>query len=79
MTTNSGIAPTPVQEQAGGRARGLESRGQWLSPRDIAEVLSVSRSTAWRICRAMPHVRVGQRCIRVARQDVVDALREGRL
>lgn len=61
------------------RSAGLGQRGEWLSPRDLEEALSVSHTTAWRICHALPHVRVGQRGIRVARRDVVEALRSGRI
>jgi len=59
------------------RSLGLAQRGEWLAPRDIEEALSVSHTTAWRICRGLPHVRVGKRGIRVARSDVLAALRDG--
>lgn len=56
---------------------GLDTRGEWLSPRDLSEVFSVSRSTAWRMCRSMPHVYVGKRNIRVARRDVLATILGG--
>lgn len=58
--------------------RGLAQRGEWLSPRDLEETLSVSRTTAWRIATRLPHVRIG-RGIRVARSDVLAALRSGKV
>ncbi len=58
------------------RSAGLAERGEWLSPRDIQEIFSLSHTAAWEVCRRLPHIRVG-RSIRVARRDVVDALRTG--
>lgn len=62
-----------------GTAASLEERGDFLSPRDIKEVLSVSDSTAYRICQALPHIKVQNRLIRVSKKDVIAALRSGRI
>lgn len=57
--------------------RGLAERSEWLSPRDISEVFSISETQAWRICKRLPHIRIGSRSIRVAKKDVIAAVRTG--
>ena len=68
-----------IHERERDRLRGLDERGEWLATRDLEEVFGMSHTTAWRICRQMPHIRIGQRGLRVRKQDVIEALRDGRL
>ena len=57
----------------------LNDRPEWLSPRDIQEVFGVGRTKAFEICRALPHIYVGN-AIRVNRRTIRDELMEkGRL
>lgn len=47
----------------------------WLSPKDLQEAMNVSRATAYRMVKHLPHVKVG-RAIRVPRKALEDILRE---
>lgn len=47
----------------------------WLSPRDLQTTMNVSRATAYRMIKYLPHVKVG-RAIRVPRKALEDILRE---
>jgi excisionase family DNA binding protein len=49
-------------------AAGTPATTQWLSAKDIAARLSVSRTTAFELLRRLPHVRIG-RIIRVSDTD----------
>ncbi len=62
-----------------GRSASLEERGDFLSPRDIKEIFSVSDSTAYRICQDLHPITVRGRLIRVSKKNVIDALRKGRI
>ena len=38
----------------------LNDRSEWLSPKDISEVLGVGRIKAYEICAALPHIHIGR-------------------
>lgn len=50
---------------------------QWLSSRDVRNLLNVSRSKAALLCGELPHYRIG-RLVRVKRQDLEEYLAERR-
>ena len=55
----------------------LADRSEWLSARDISECFGVSKTTALRLMRAMPHIMVGRQP-RVSKRVVVKLLRRKR-
>ncbi|MBA2619191.1 MAG: helix-turn-helix domain-containing protein [Rubrobacter sp.] len=73
-----------IEESIGGSAleagRG-EPRGEYMTIQEFADLLRIGRGTAWSLVmeRAeIPHLRVGDRVVRLARADVEDYLRRCR-
>ena len=52
--------------------------GKYVSPRQVSDSLGISYTSAWRICKDLPHVTARGR-VRVLREDYLAALRDGKI